>query len=362
MSYHLLDSILKCIALIRRKSSQLNILFITFPRQEMQIMKKYIQLTSELRYQLFALNKSGMSQSKIALQLNVNQSSISRELKRNTGLRGYRPKQAENKTINRRQRAISCPVMTIDTIDQITKKIQENWSPEQISGRLNSVIDNPINVSHETIYKFIWADKKQGGELYKNLRRKAKKYTSRSKDKQAGRGFIKDRVGIEERPESVDKRSRIGDWEIDLVIGKGHSGALLTIVERVTRYTVTKRIFDKSARTVTDATIELLAPFKDSVLTITADNGKEFAYHKEVSKLLACDYFFADPYCSWQRGLNENTNGLLRQYWPKSTDFKLICDEALKRNLIQLNDRPRKVLLFKTPFELMEKHLLALAA
>jgi IS30 family transposase len=328
----------------------------------MQIMKKYIQLTSELRYQLFALNKSGMSQSKIALQLNVNQSSISRELKRNIGKRGYRPKQAENKAINRRHRSISCPVMTVDTIDQITKKIQENWSPEQITGRLKSEIDKPIKVSHETIYKFIWADKKQGGELYKHLRRKAKKYTSRSKEKQAGRGFIKDRIGIEHRPETVNERTCIGNWEIDLMIGKGHSGALLTIVERVTRYTVSKRIFDKSARTVTDATIELLTPFKSSVLSITADNGKEFAYHKEVSTSLSCDYFFADPYCSWQRGLNENTNGLLRQYWPKSTNFKLICDEALKRNLIQLNNRPRKVLLFKTPFEQMEKHLLALAA
>ena len=147
-----------------------------------------------------------------------------------------------------------------------------------------------------------------------------------------------------------------------MVIGKGYNGALFTIVERLTRYTVTMKIFDKSARTVTDATIELLAPFKDLVLTITADNGKEFAYHKEVSKKLECDYFFADPYCSWQRGLNENTNGLLRQYWPKSTDFKLIHDEAVRSKLIQLNNRPRKVILCQTPIEMMMKHVPALAA
>ena len=146
------------------------------------------------------------------------------------------------------------------------------------------------------------------------------------------------------------------------MIGKCLSGALVTIVERVIRYTVTMRVFDKSARTVTDATIALLKPFKVSVLSITADNGKEFAYHKEVSKALDCDYCFADPYCSWQRGLNENTNGLLRQYWPKSTNFKLILDGDVDSNLIQLNNRPRKVLLFNTPFEMMEKHLRGLAA
>lgn len=325
-------------------------------------MKKHKQLTEALRYQLYALNKSGMSQTQIARQLNISQSTISRELKRNIGNRGYRPKQANNKAIKRRARAVSCSIMTPDTIECITSKLKEKWSPEQITGRLKSGIEKTIKVSHETIYKFIWEDKKQGGDLYTFLRRKAKKYNSRSKEKLAGRGYIKDRIGIECRPAIVDDRTRVGDWEIDLVIGKGHSGALLTIVDRLTRYTVTKRIFDKSARTVTDATVELLTPFKDLVLTITADNGKEFAYHKEVSKELECSYFFADPYCSWQRGLNENTNGLLRQYWPKSTDFKLIHDEAVRRNLIQLNNRPRKVILYQTPFEMMMKHMAALAA
>lgn len=328
----------------------------------MLIMNKYKQLTEALRYQLYALNKSGMSQTKIAEQLDVSQSTISRELRRNIGKLGYRPLQANNKAIKRQVNAVSCPVMTPDTIKCITSKLRENWSPEQITGRLKSGIEKNIKVSHETIYKFIWKDKKQGGELYTFLRRKAKKYNSRSKEKQAGRGYIKDRISIDERPTIVDERSRVGDWEIDLVIGKGHSGALLTIVERLTRYTVTKRIFDKSARTVTDATIELLTPFKDFVLTITADNGKEFAYHKEVSKNLKCNYFFADPYCSWQRGLNENTNGLLRQYWPKSTDFKLIHDDTVRSNLIQLNNRPRKVILYQTPFERMMKHMPELVA
>ena len=303
-----------------------------------------------------------MTQAQIAQQLEVDQSSISRELKRNIGKRGYRPKQADNKANLRKKNTVKSRVMTADMIEKIKGLLKERWSPEQISGALKSDINEVLSVSHETIYKFIWSDKANGGELYKSLRRKAKKYTSRCKEKQAGRGFIKDRIGIEKRPDVVDERSRVGDWEIDLVIGKGHSGALLTIVERVTSYTVTKRIFDKSARTVTDATIELLAPFKDCVLTITADNGKEFAYHKEVSKKLSCDYYFADPYCSWQRGLNENTNGLLRQYWPKSTDFKLVSDEDVRVNLIQLNNRPRKKLFFKTPLQMIAGHITALAA
>jgi len=303
-----------------------------------------------------------MNQTQIALQLGVDQSSISRELKRNKGKRGYRPKQANEKANLRKKETVKSRVMTTEMIERIKGFLKELWSPEQISGSLKSDINETLSICHETIYKFIWADKENGGELYKFLRRKAKKYTSRCKEKQAGRGFIKDRVGIKERPSVVDERSRIGDWEIDLVIGKGHSGALLTIVERVTSYTVTKRIFDKSARTVTDATIELLAPFKGRVLTITADNGKEFAYHKEVSKGLDCGYYFADPYCSWQRGLNENTNGLLRQYWPKSTDFKLVRDDDVRANLIQLNNRPRKKLFFKTPFQMMAEHITALAA
>jgi IS30 family transposase len=303
-----------------------------------------------------------MSQTKIALQLGVDQSSISRELKRNKGLRSYRPKQANEKADFRKKDRVKARVMTTEMIEKIKALLKELWSPEQISGTFKSDINETLSVSHETIYKFIWSDKANGGDLYKFLRRKAKKYRSRCKEKQAGRGFIKDRVSIDERPSVVDERSRVGDWEIDLVIGKGHSGALLTIVERVTSYTVTKRIFDKSARTVTDATIELLALFKDCVLTITADNGKEFAYHKEVSKELDCGYYFADPYCSWQRGLNENTNGLLRQYWPKSTDFKLISDEDVRVNLVQLNNRPRKKLFFKTPLQMIAGHITALAA
>ncbi|WP_255358628.1 IS30 family transposase [Moritella sp. JT01] len=202
-------------------------------------MKTYKQLTYEQRCQIYALKKIGMSQNKIATQLNVSQSTISREFSRNTGKRGYRIKQAQHSADKRRLIACKAIKMTADIIELIDSKIKERWSPEQISGWLRE--DQSIYISYETIYQHIWVDKQCGGQLFKFLRRKGKVYQSRSKDKQAGRGYIKNRISIDERPQVVDDKSRIGDWEIDLIIGKGHSGALLTIVERKTSFTVSTR-------------------------------------------------------------------------------------------------------------------------
>lgn len=323
-------------------------------------MKTYKQLTYELRCQIYSLKKIGLSQNKISQQLKVSQSTISRELSRNAGKRGYRIKQAQLLADNRRLNSCKAIKMTTKIIALIDSKIQIEWSPDQISGWLRE--EHNIWISHETIYLHIWSDKKRGGKLFQHLRRKGKAYQSRSKDKQAGRGFIKNRVSIDERPPVVDTKSRIGDWEIDLVIGKGHSGALVTIVERKTSFTVSMRVDDKSAKSVTAATIALLQPYKTSVLTITADNGKEFAYHEVITKHLECGVYFADPYCSWQRGLNENTNGLLRQYWPKLTDFKKISQSEVEDVIVRLNDRPRKKLKYKTPAKLMAEHMAAIAA
>lgn len=323
-------------------------------------MKTYNQLTYEQRCQIYALNKTGMSQNKIANQLSVSQSTISREMSRNIGKRGYRFKQAQISSQKRRIAASKTIKMIPTIIELINTKLKEKWSPEQISGWLKEAQN--ISLSYETIYQYIWSDKRCGGSLFENLRRRGKAYQSRSKEKQAGRGFIKNRISIDERPQVVDDKSRIGDWEIDLVIGKGHSGALVTIVERKTSFTLSTRVDDKSAKTVTAATIDLLKPFEESVLTITADNGKEFAYHEEVTKELTCNVYFADPYCSWQRGLNENTNGLLRQYWPKSTDFKKVSQSEVQGAIVKLNDRPRKKLKYKTPAKLMAEHRVAMAA
>lgn len=322
-------------------------------------MKTYKQLTYDKRCQIYILNKSGFGQQSIADSLEVSQGTISRELKRNRGDRGYRHPQAQHKTDERRAQATKAYKMTPDMIRLITTKLRIKWSPEQISGWL--LAERKVRLSYETIYLHIWADKAAGGELFTHLRRKGKAYQSRGKG-QAGRGHIKNRISINERPAIVDKKKRVGDWEIDLVIGRGHDGGLVTIVERVTSFTVSMRIPDKSAATVTAATIALLTPFDGAVHTITADNGKEFAYHEQMTNALGAVVYFADPYSSWQRGLNENTNGLLRQYWPKRTDFKEVSSREVSAVVIELNNRPRKKLRYKTPAAVMAEHMAAIAA
>lgn len=321
--------------------------------------KQYNQLAYEQRCQISVLMKSGWSQRAIADAVGVNQSTINRELARNTGERGYRHKQAQEKAARRRQEAVKPTKMTPEMIVTIESKLRIEWSPEQISGWL--LADREQLISHESIYLHVWADKRAGGDLYTHLRRQGKRYDKRRNGKST-RGQIKNRVSIDERPEVVEDKSRVGDWEIDTVIGKGHSGALVTIVERATNFTVSAQVNSKSAADVTQATIALLRPFKEVVHTITADNGKEFAYHEKISKALSAEVYFAHPYSSWERGLNENTNGLLRQYFPKDTNFKGVTQREVGRAVKRLNARPRKGLDFKTPGQLMNDHRAALAA
>jgi len=322
-------------------------------------MSNYKQLTYEQRCQIEVLNKSGMTQQEIADAVETSQPTVSRELKRNTGQRGYRHKQAQGKAEERRHNASKSVKMTELMIARIELKLSEKWSPEQISGWLSD--EHGETLSHERIYQHIWADKRTGGALYTHLRRQGKRYQKRCNGK-TSRGQIRNRVGIEERPSVVDEKSRIGDWEIDTVIGKGHSGALVTIVERATQFTLVANVPNKSAEAVTAATIQLLRPYKEALHTITADNGKEFAYHEQLTAELGVAVYFARPYHSWERGLNENTNGLLRQYWPKSTDFTQVTDKDVLAVVTQLNQRPRKTLGFKTPEVLMQNHMAAQAA
>jgi transposase, IS30 family len=323
-------------------------------------MRTYKQLTYEQRCQIEALKKSGISQQAIAKLIGVSQSSVSRELSRNTGLRGYRHDQAQRKSIERRQATAKLHKMTAPLIDEINDKLFLKWSPEQISGWL--LVNKRVCISHEIIYQHVWADKVAGGDLYKYLRRRTRKYKVRGSTGKTRSGQIKNRISIDERPQVVDEKGRVGDWEIDTVIGKNHKGALVTIVERLTLFTVSMRVKSKRAKEVTAATLCLLTPFKGLVHTITSDNGKEFAYHEKIAAALECDFYFAHPYHSWERGLNENTNGLLRQYFPKSTDFKTVSVAAVKKSVDQLNNRPRKTLAFKTPAVLMQKEMAALAA
>jgi transposase, IS30 family len=308
-------------------------------------LKDYNQLTQGLRYQIGILKKAGKSQKDIADLVKVSPSTICRELQRNTGKRGYRPKQAQLKAESRRKLTAKPLKMTAVAIDLIAAKTVINWSPEQISGWLKE--EEGICISHERIYQHIWADKLAGGALYKHLRHSGKKRKQYgSKDK---RGQIRNRVSIDDRPMIVSEKTRLGDWEIDTVIGKNHQGALVTLVDRVSKLTLIKKVASKHAEVVTEATITLLRPYLDKTLTITADNGKEFAGHEKIKAALDADIYFAHPYSSWERGLNENTNGLIRQYFTKGSSFENITDKDVDEVMEKLNHRPRKTLNYKTP-------------
>jgi len=211
-------------------------------------------------------------------------------------------------------------------------------------------IDIGITLVHETIYRYIYVNKSNGGRLYKLLRHKNKKYHKRSNNYRA-RGTLIDRVMIAKRPKIVEKKSRIGDLEIDTVIGKNHVGALVTVVDRKSKFTLIKNVPTRQADVVTKALIEMITPIKAITHTITSDNGKEFAYHKEVSVALDIDFYFANPYHSWERGLNEHTNGLIRQYLPKKSEFIDVSKDEIIMIQNRLNHRPRKVLGYKTPYE-----------
>ena len=311
-------------------------------------MSLYTQLTQGQRYQIYAFLKAGFTQSAIASEINVHKSTICRELQRNRGLKGYRPKQAHVKATNRRQGAAKFVKLTPQIIPLVNSLIRQDFSPEQVSGTLKR--NHGLMISHETIYRHLLADKANGGTLYKHLRRSNRKRKKRYGSRNI-RGQIPGRVSIDLRPTIVDTKERIGDWEIDTVIGKNHKGALLTIVERKSKYTLIQRLSYKRSRLVADATINLLAPYQDKVFTITSDNGKEFADHQQVSKRLTAKIYFAHPYHSWERGLNENTNGLIRQYFPKNTDFKSITVESVRNVMNRLNNRPRKTLDYATPNE-----------
>ena len=205
-----------------------------------------------------------------------------------------------------------------------------------------------IRISHERIYQHIGADKRAGGDLYKHLRQAHKKRRKKYGSKDP-RGQLVGRVSITQRPAIVDEKSRLGDWEIDTVIGKNHQGALVTLVDRKSKFTLIKKVESKQADGVTAATIALLAKHQDKVLTITADNGKEFAGHEAISQALEAPVYLANPYCSWECGLNENTNGLIRQYFPKGSSFEGITDEQGEKVMNRLNHRPRKGLDYRTP-------------
>lgn len=297
----------------------------------------YTHLTQEERYQIYALKKAGHKQNEIAILLERSPSTISRELDRNCGQRGYRPAQAHRKSIQRR--AINARQIDDDTWLFAQARLREQWSPEQISSH--------VSVSPETIYQRVYADKKEGGSLWRNLR--CQKKRKKRYGKTDRRGIIPNRKSIDDRPAVVETRGRIGDWEADTIIGKNHRQAIVSLVERKSGFTLIHKVERKTAAAVTEAITSLLRPHRQQVLTITSDNGREFAQHELVSKNLKADFYFAHPYASWERGTNENTNGLIRQYFPKHLDFTSITQQQINTAMQRLNSRPRKRLGFLCP-------------
>ena len=311
-------------------------------------MESYTQLTYNQRYHIYTFMKAGFCQSEIAREIGVHKSTISREIRRNRGRRGYRPKQAHQFTIARRDKAKSR--ITDEDWELIEELICLDWSPEQISDCCR--VEQELQISHEWIYQYIYRDKKGGGSLWKHLRchkKRRKRYGSYDK-----RGQIPNRTSIDERPQVVEDRSRLGDWEADTIIGKGKKGAIVTLVDRKSRYLRMGLVSKRTKEAVKEMIISLLADFP--VHTITCDNGKEFTSHEEIATVLGAEVYFAHPYSSWERGTNENTNGLIRQYIPKNTDFSTLGKADILFAENRLNTRPRKCLSFKSPVVFLNNH------
>ena len=322
-------------------------------------------LTVEQRYAIYTMLQIPMTQKDIALAIGVHKSTISRELKRNCDMRSgkYIMDLAQRKAAQRKAEKLHKEVFTTGMQRQAKKLLKRGFSPEQIAGR--SKINGKAMVSHETIYRWIWEDKRGGGALYKLLRRQGRKYAKRG-SKNAGRGFIPNRVDIDERPQVVELKERFGDLEIDTIIGKNHKGAILTINDRATSRVWIRKLTGKEAVPVAKITAWALSKVKHLIHTITADNGKEFAKHEEIAQKLEINFYFCKPYHSWERGANENTNGLIRQYIPKGTDFSEVTNKQIKRIENILNNRPRKRLGYLTPNEkfkqIINQNLVAFAS
>ncbi len=310
----------------------------------------YTHLTQEERYHISAQHKIGISISTIARELNRDKGTISRELRRNKGQRGYRPKQAHK--FAQERKSIGNYQIRQFGWSYVSCLINQDWSPEQIYGKLNLIgwLDVP---SIESIYKFIYADKKYGGKLHTHLRCQ-KKRKKRYASGQQRRGQIKNRHDIDERPLIVEDRSRIGDLEGDTVVGAHHKGVLLTFADRKTRISIIRPHKNRKADVIAQSSIDALESF--GALTITYDNGKEFAHHEKVAKALDVDVYFAKPYASWQRGSNENMNGLIRQYLPKNMPLDKVTREQTDFIEDRLNNRPRKTLGYLTPLEVLSRN------
>ena len=313
-------------------------------------MKKHI--TEKQRYEISALLQTGQSKSSIATELKVHKATISREIARNCDKRSgkYDPDLAHRKSVERMSSRRHAVKLTDSMKERIDSLLLEGWSQEQ--NHVQQTANGEDMVSHET-NKYVYEDKRlkhKGKQLSKHLRRKGRKYANRG-SRYRSRGVIAGRVDIGQRPAIADRKERFGDLEGDTIIGKNHKGAILTIIDRRTGFLWMSKLSGKEASPLATKTVEMLASIKGIIHTLTVDNGKEFAKHADFAGQLEIDVYFAHPYHSWERGANENTNGLIRQYIPKGSDFSEVSDDYIAEVQKILNNRPRKGLGFRTPLE-----------
>ena len=307
----------------------------------------YNHLTSQQRHTISTLIQEGWSRARIADLIGVDSSTITREINRNSGSRGKYNWETAQRNADRRKkrkpgnRAIPKEVKA----EAVRLLVEEQWSPEQISAALKLC---GMEISHETIYRMIRADKKKGGTLYLYCRHKLK---HRARPISGGCSGICNRVNINERPEEADGR-RFGDFEMDTIVGKGNHGAIVTLTEKSTDMLFMRKLNKgKDSKELAKTVVRILMPYKALIKSITTDNGLEFACHEYITKKLGVTVYFTDPYSSWQKGLIENQNGLIRQYIPKSSVFDDISHQFVTKVADKINRRPREKLNFRTPFE-----------
>ena len=316
-------------------------------------MKHYHHVTDKERFYIWNASREGVSQKKIAETLGRHPSTISREMKRNRMPRSLMythywacemVKWRKGRVADAKHRKV-----TGEIAEMIEQLVKQYLSPEQVCGYLKE--HHSISLSHETIYRYIYEDKGRHQAL-KPFLRQGNKLRRKRYGSGARASKIPNRVCITDRPKIVEEKTRIGDWECDTVVGLDRKSVLITLVDRATLFTCCARGYIRTAKVVSSAIIRVFKPHLDKVKTLTYDNGSEFVEHEKITKSLNAKTFFAHPYSSWERGINENTNGLLRQFFPKKTDFKTVTNQELKNAVNNLNNRPRKTRNYKTPNQL----------
>lgn len=312
-------------------------------------------LSYEQRYTIEVLLQDNKSKSEIAKLLSLNKSVIYREVGRNSDERNgvYKAKLAQLKYEKRLFSKAKHKKTTPELMQNIIALLQQDYSPEQVSGFMKK--NDQETLSHESIYQIIWKDKKEKGSLHKHLRRKGRRYRKRGSSKDS-RGKIVGRFGIEKRPKEAEERKVFGHLEVDTIIGQNHKGAIITLNDRASGMLWMEKVESRDAEIVKIKLSQMLEEIRPFIKSITGDNGKEFSAHQFITDEY-CDFYFSNPYSPWERGSNENLNGLIRQYIPKKSDFSTISDQHIMEIQMKINTRPRKRFGYENPIFVMEKLL-----